>query len=252
MRVPGPTRRSARPETKKAGREGLPFSSRIFSSASAAEAATHRDPAAVVPARGHDCAAAGVVSAPVMAVTPAVALADIDAARAGADDDALSLRRTARSERANSSGRGNRGSEKDPFHVLPPDLHEWTRTRTRRSGTSFRWHIAKISHPYDRTTLRLAICVTSVAGLTAGRSRSTLTRLFPPAPSKAEAMHNTQNRQDTRPSGIPQADNFAIRRVPVPDLRKGQFLVRNDVLSDEPAKHSKNSAGANYATPVGI
>jgi hypothetical protein len=65
-----------------------------------------------------------------MAVIIAVTRADIDAARAGADDDALSLRGTARSERADSGSRGNRGSENDPFHVLPPDLHEWIGTRT--------------------------------------------------------------------------------------------------------------------------
>jgi len=65
-------------------------------------------------------------------------------------------------------------------------------------------------------------------------------------------MLNTQVCLVSRPSGIPQADNFAIRRVPVPDLREGQFLVRNDVLSVEPAMRGWVSAVANYATPVGI
>jgi NADPH-dependent curcumin reductase CurA len=65
-------------------------------------------------------------------------------------------------------------------------------------------------------------------------------------------MLNAQVCLVSRPSGIPQADNFAIRRAPVPDLRDGQFLVRNDVLSVEPAMRGWVSAVANYATPVGI
>jgi NADPH-dependent curcumin reductase CurA len=38
----------------------------------------------------------------------------------------------------------------------------------------------------------------------------------------------------------------------VPDLRDGQFLVRNDFLSVEPAMRGWVSAVANYSTPVGI
>jgi len=57
-----------------------------------------------------------------MTVVIAVTLANIDAARAGADNDALSLRRTAGSERTNGSSRGDRGRDNDPFHGLPPDL----------------------------------------------------------------------------------------------------------------------------------
>ena len=65
-------------------------------------------------------------------------------------------------------------------------------------------------------------------------------------------MLNTQVYLASRPNGIPQADNFAIRRAAVPDLRDGQFLVRNDVLSVEPAMRGWVSAVANYSTPVGI
>jgi len=65
-------------------------------------------------------------------------------------------------------------------------------------------------------------------------------------------MRNTQVCLASRPSGIPQAENFTIRQVDVPSLRDGQFLVRNDFLSVEPAMRGWVSAVANYATPVGI
>jgi NADPH-dependent curcumin reductase CurA len=65
-------------------------------------------------------------------------------------------------------------------------------------------------------------------------------------------MLNTQVCLTSRPAGIPQAENFTIRRQPVPDLRDGQFLVRNEFLSVEPAMRGWVSAVANYSTPVGI
>jgi NADPH-dependent curcumin reductase len=63
---------------------------------------------------------------------------------------------------------------------------------------------------------------------------------------------NRQVRLKSRPSGIPQADNFEIAEAPVPELAERQFLVRNDYLSVEPAMRGWVSAVANYATPVGI
>lgn len=65
-------------------------------------------------------------------------------------------------------------------------------------------------------------------------------------------MRNTQVCLASRPSGIPQAENFTLRQSDVPALRDGQFLVRNDFLSVEPAMRGWVSAVANYATPVGI
>ncbi|HXD46672.1 MAG TPA: NADP-dependent oxidoreductase [Pseudolabrys sp.] len=65
-------------------------------------------------------------------------------------------------------------------------------------------------------------------------------------------MQNTQVCLASRPGGIPQAENFAIRQSAVPDLRDGQILVRNDFLSVEPAMRGWVSAVANYSTPVGI
>lgn len=65
-------------------------------------------------------------------------------------------------------------------------------------------------------------------------------------------MRTTQVCLASRPNGIPQAENFTIRQTPVPDLRDGQILVRNDFLSVEPAMRGWVSAVANYSTPVAI
>src|SRR6202162_1976650 len=68
-------------------------------------------------------------------------------------------------------------------------------------------------------------------------------------------MTPTKSRQvrlKSRPSGIPQAENFEIAEAQIPPLRDGQFLVRNDYLSVEPAMRGWVSAVANYSTPVGI
>ena len=63
---------------------------------------------------------------------------------------------------------------------------------------------------------------------------------------------NTQVRLKSRPDGIPQPEHFEIVAAPIPPLRDGQFLVRNDFLSVEPAMRGWVSAVANYSTPVGI
>jgi len=65
-------------------------------------------------------------------------------------------------------------------------------------------------------------------------------------------MLNTQVCLASRPNGIPQAENFTITQAPVPELRDGQILVRNEYLSVEPAMRGWVSAVANYSTPVGI
>jgi NADPH-dependent curcumin reductase CurA len=48
----------------------------------------------------------------------------------------------------------------------------------------------------------------------------------------------TGNRQvwlKSRPNGIPQAENFDIRDSHVPSIAEGEFLVRNQYLSSDPA-----------------
>jgi NADPH-dependent curcumin reductase CurA len=63
---------------------------------------------------------------------------------------------------------------------------------------------------------------------------------------------NRQVRLKARPAGIPQAEHFEIAEAEVPALRDGQFLVRNEYLSVDPAMRGWVSAVANYSTPVGI
>jgi NADPH-dependent curcumin reductase CurA len=63
---------------------------------------------------------------------------------------------------------------------------------------------------------------------------------------------NTQVRLKSRPNGIPQAADFEIADAPIPALRDGQFLVRNEFFSVEPAMRGWVSAVANYSKPVGL
>lgn len=63
---------------------------------------------------------------------------------------------------------------------------------------------------------------------------------------------NRQVRLRERPAGIPQAGHFELVTAPVPALRDGEFLVRNDFLSVDPAMRGWVSAVANYSQPVGI
>lgn len=63
---------------------------------------------------------------------------------------------------------------------------------------------------------------------------------------------NRQVRLKSRPNGIPQAEHFELAEAPVPEPEQGQFLVRNEFLSVEPAMRGWVSAVANYSAPVGI
>jgi NADPH-dependent curcumin reductase CurA len=63
---------------------------------------------------------------------------------------------------------------------------------------------------------------------------------------------NRQVLLKSRPTGIPQAENFEIIERPAPIPADRQFVVRNEFLSVEPAMRGWVSAVANYATPVGI
>jgi NADPH-dependent curcumin reductase CurA len=63
---------------------------------------------------------------------------------------------------------------------------------------------------------------------------------------------NQQVRLKSRPSGIPQAEHFEIVAAEMPQPGDGQFLIRNDYLSVEPAMRGWVSAVANYSTPVAL
>ncbi len=68
-------------------------------------------------------------------------------------------------------------------------------------------------------------------------------------------MSGDANRQvllQSRPSGIPQAENFEIVRTGVPAAGPGQLLVRNIYLSVDPAMRGWVSDVGNYSKPVGI
>nr|WP_199688295.1 NADP-dependent oxidoreductase [Noviherbaspirillum sedimenti] len=68
-------------------------------------------------------------------------------------------------------------------------------------------------------------------------------------------MLPTNNRQvvlKSRPVGIPQAEHFELVSTALPDLRQGEFLVRNAFLSVEPAMRGWVNAAANYSDPVAI
>lgn len=55
-----------------------------------------------------------------------------------------------------------------------------------------------------------------------------------------------------RPNGIPQAEHFEVVASPIPSIAAGQFLVRNDFLSVEPAMRGWVNAAANYSDPVPV
>lgn len=68
-------------------------------------------------------------------------------------------------------------------------------------------------------------------------------------------MPPRQNRQvilKSRPRGIPQSEHFEIVSRPLPDLKPGELLVRNDFLSVDPAMRGWVNAAANYSDPVAI
>lgn len=66
-------------------------------------------------------------------------------------------------------------------------------------------------------------------------------------------MQDKINRQvilTSRPTDIPQADNFSIDTSDIPAIAEGEILVRNIYLSVEPAMRGWVSAVANYSEPV--
>lgn len=63
---------------------------------------------------------------------------------------------------------------------------------------------------------------------------------------------NAQVLLKSRPHGIPQAEHFEVVQAPLPALEAGQFLVRNEFLSVEPAMRGWVNAAANYSDPVAV
>ncbi len=65
-------------------------------------------------------------------------------------------------------------------------------------------------------------------------------------------MRNRQVILVSRPTGIPQADCFAISDADMPVPGEGEILVRNHYLSVEPAMRGWIVDVGNYSAPVGI
>lgn len=62
-----------------------------------------------------------------------------------------------------------------------------------------------------------------------------------------------QNRQFIlvqRPDGTPQPDDFAIETTAVPELREGEFLIRNHYASLDPGIRPRLDAGDSYMPPI--
>src|SRR6266446_4568682 len=68
-------------------------------------------------------------------------------------------------------------------------------------------------------------------------------------------MSTTVNQQvwlKSRPTGIPQAENFALRDGEVPQISEGEVLVRNHFLSADPAMRGWINDSSNYWPQVSI
>jgi NADPH-dependent curcumin reductase CurA len=64
--------------------------------------------------------------------------------------------------------------------------------------------------------------------------------------------HHRQVILAARPSGIPRAEHFELVEAALPTLKSGEFLVRNEFLSVEPAMRGWVNATANYSDPVPV
>lgn len=72
------------------------------------------------------------------------------------------------------------------------------------------------------------------------------------SPNTVLPLENRQIVLKSRPLGIPLAEHFAEVRTAIPALNAGEFLVRNEFLSIDPAMRGWVNLAANYAAPVGI
>ena len=73
-----------------------------------------------------------------------------------------------------------------------------------------------------------------------------------PLPSYDLPATNRQVQLVRRPQGVPLAEDFALSIQAVPSPRHGEVLIRNLLLSVDPAQRGWASAEANYASPVAL
>ncbi|MEM1298671.1 MAG: NADP-dependent oxidoreductase [Pseudomonadota bacterium] len=65
-------------------------------------------------------------------------------------------------------------------------------------------------------------------------------------------MINRRVVLSSRPKGVPQAEHYSVDEVPVPELADGQFLVRTEFWSVDPAMRGWANDAPNYLPPVAI
>lgn len=63
---------------------------------------------------------------------------------------------------------------------------------------------------------------------------------------------NTQVKLASRPTGEPTPENFTIEATEIPAVRPGQVLIKNQLLSLDPAMRGWMNAGKSYLPPIGI
>ncbi|MGI9363741.1 MAG: NADP-dependent oxidoreductase, partial [Rhizobiaceae bacterium] len=56
----------------------------------------------------------------------------------------------------------------------------------------------------------------------------------------------------SRPKGAPQAQHFTVEEIPVPELKDGEFLVKTEYWSIDPAMRGWVNVAPNYLPPVEI
>ena len=66
------------------------------------------------------------------------------------------------------------------------------------------------------------------------------------------ASSNRQFRLAARPVGLPKASDWSLVEEPVPQPGEGQFLVRNEYISLDPAMRGWMNDSKSYVPPVGI
>jgi NADPH-dependent curcumin reductase CurA len=63
---------------------------------------------------------------------------------------------------------------------------------------------------------------------------------------------NTQVRLASRPAGLPDDSSWEVTTEPVPEPGEGQFLLRTEYVSLDPAMRGWMNDARSYIPPVGI
>ena len=66
------------------------------------------------------------------------------------------------------------------------------------------------------------------------------------------ALTNRRVLLTSRPKGVPEADHFTVDEAPVPEIADGEFLVKTEYWSVDPAMRGWANDAPNYIPPVEI